>query len=418
MRKINNNYKEVLPHYISFVLKSATLVMFLPVAEIFANPYELKFTALLLNMMYLILAIEFGFSIQISRVVGDHTDEKGVRNNIQKISKISSRIFLVLVLISLLVSIIYFIFNYKHLVYIEDAKIIFIIAISIFNLQLYSTKSYALCMGTVFLQNVKKMEAILYFFAFCVYFMNVYNFKSWHLHISIFLCVSVMRSISLFMIERRMKNISPNENNQIVDVKQFVHESYRIGFATAATQLFINTFLSKIYQISDVRTANDMNIAARLIQGVIIGTRQFTDLRFYQTSRDILRTSNLRLKILKKNLFYGVLLIFILAFISSYSLHQIKLNNSEYYALLFEQTAFLAIIFSVIYSIGLVSQQLLLVNVFIHLTIGVVHLIALLGLFTSASLLDVSKIALYYSVIFIFCLTKTILIIKKREKAK
>lgn len=92
MNNGNNKSKEVLYHYSSFVLKSATLVMLLPVAEIFASPFELKLTAILLNMMYLILAVEFGFSIQISRVVGDHTDENGIRNNIEKISNISSRV--------------------------------------------------------------------------------------------------------------------------------------------------------------------------------------------------------------------------------------------------------------------------------------------------------------------------------------
>ena len=145
MNNTNNKSREILYHYISFFLKSATLVMFLPIAEIFASPFELKFTAILLNVMYLILAVEFGFSIQISKVVGDHTDETGIRNNIQRISSISSRVFLVLVFISFTVSMLYFIV-YPMILYVDNANVILIISIIIFNLQLFSTKSYALCM--------------------------------------------------------------------------------------------------------------------------------------------------------------------------------------------------------------------------------------------------------------------------------
>lgn len=415
MNNVKNKSKEAIYHYISFVLKSATLVMLLPVAEIFSSPFELKLTAILLNMMYLILAVEFGFSIQISRVVGDHTDENGIRNNIEKISNISSRVFLLLVSISFTASMIYFYNIYNDFTYVNNASLILFISILIFNLQLFSTKSYALCMGTTYLITVKRMEAFLYFAAFLTYFLNSVYFQNWQIHLVIFLSVSVIRSFSLLAIERHMKNNSTNEDNQTIDVKRFLQESYRIGLATAATQLFLNTFLSKIYDVSDVRTANDINIVARLTQGVIIATRQFTDLRFYQISRDISQQSNLRLNIIKNNMYVGISSIFALALSSSYIFHQIKLNYSQLYSLSFEEIAYFVIILSFIYSIGLVSQQLLLINIFIHVGISVAHIVAWTVLIMNDRLLDVAIIALYYTAVFILCLMTGILLTKRRK---
>ena len=108
---------------------------------------------------------------------------------------------------------------------------------------------------------------------------------------------------------------------------------------------------------------------------MIIATRQLTDLRFYQTSRDSSQKSNLRLNIIKNNIYIGISAIFVLAFIASYIVHQIKINYDELYSLSFEKIAYLVIILSVVYSIGLVSQQLLLINIFIHFSIFVVHIV-------------------------------------------
>ena len=64
----------------------------LPASELFADQTQIKFTAYLFNIMYIVLAAELGFSINISKLVGDNSDKQGKVCNLIIISKLGRNI--------------------------------------------------------------------------------------------------------------------------------------------------------------------------------------------------------------------------------------------------------------------------------------------------------------------------------------
>ena len=401
MRVRNSNRIELIVHYAAFVFKSATLVIFLPLADFFATDDELKFTALLLNIMYLIIAVEFGFSIQISKVIGDNTSTDGTRHNVKNIAKIASKIFIILALISLLIAIIFYVFNLHHFESVENSIEIYAFAIIVFTFQLYFTKSYALSMGTTFLKTVKIIEACIFCCALTALILNLVVFKNWLLHLHIFLLSSILRSLLLSLLEVKIVKNSPSTNNEKISLKEFLGRSSEIGFSSVSTQFLVNILLSKVYHFWDTNISNDINIVARIIQGIIVAIRQITDLRFFQTSRDLPESCNKRMSIVRDNVQFGLFAIFMSSIVAVCGFHVFKFMNDANYQLLLSELILWCFLLAALFGCGLIAQQLLLINIIIHRYIFVINIFAIISIFYFKFSISVFVISLLYPLLLI-----------------
>ena len=372
---------ELVLHYTAFSFKSVNLALFLPFAGLISSSEQLMFTSLILSLMYIILAAEFGFSIQISKFVGDNTDRFGNRHSINVISKITSKIFAFLVVCGLAFSTLYYKMNEPNLMLVDNHAALYALSVLVFLLQLFTIKSYALSMSTEFLKYVKLIETCVFASSLFLLFLNLAISKSWITHLSIFLTASFSRSILLYLLERRIINSSIKSNAKHVSVKQFLSQSSEIGLSSLSTQILINTLLSKVYQSSNVNIGNDINLLARITQGAIVAVRQVTDLRFFQTSRDLLPNDHMRQKIVKNNIFWGLLSIFATSVLILFLFHAFKSVNDVNYELFTVDLFAWIFLLSSIFGCGLVAQQLLLIDIIAHRYIAATNVLAFSSIF-------------------------------------
>lgn len=391
-----NKKIELVLHYTAFSFKSVNLALFLPFAGLISSGEQLMFTSLILSLMYIVLAAEFGFSIQIAKIVGDNTDRIGNRYNIKDISKITSKIFAFLVAVGFAVSTIYYQMNESNLMLVDNHMALYAFSVLVFLLQLFSTKSYALSMSTEFLKYVKLIETCVFASSLFLLFLNLIIFKSWITHLSIFLTASFSRSILLYLLERRIMNSSKKSNGKHISLKLFLYQSSEIGLSSLSTQILLNTLLSKVYQISNINIGNDINMLARITQGAIIAVRQVTDLRFFQTSRDLPSKHHMRQKIVKNNIFWGLLSIFVSSLIILFLFHAFKSFNDVNYELVLVDIFKWFFLLSSIFGCGLVAQQLLLIDIISHRYIAATNVLA----FSSIFYVDLQAVVIFICVLY------------------
>lgn len=378
-----SNINEAYYQYASFTLKTATLILFLPLAERISTDVELQFTALLLNIMYLLLSAEFGFSIQISKAVGDHTDQHGTRNNFKTISRMSGKIFLILCVLASIFSIAFYLYFLNRDPSLRSFSVIYFFAVFVFIIQLYANKSYAIIMGTSFLKRLKLGETFIFLITLIVLAVNYLEFLNWELHVAAFLAGSLARSLMLFLLESHLLSMPQHSNGNKIHAKELIFGSAKVGVASVSTQLVINSVLTQTYSLFDLRTANEINIFSRIIQGVIIFVRQLTDLKFFQILRNTTPNSKHRYKGMITSLGIGLPLLIFCSFLASLVYSPVKSYLFETPTLIFTIYFQFWLLLVCININGLLSQQLLLNGKSIHIFITVGNIWILLFLFFS-----------------------------------
>ena len=368
----------------------------LPASELFADQTQIKFTAYLFNIMYIVLAAELGFSINISKLVGDNSDKQGKVCNLIIISKLGRNIFGFLCLFAVLIAT-FFYFNKIHsdqLMY--EFKNLYYLASIVFVFQLYANKSYAIVMGTVYLSNLKIVESLIFFIIFTALVLNAFVFQNWNLHIVLFLVSSFLRSVALILLENFVHRHLAIGSKKNIQQRQLVFDSLKVGFSSLASQIFINMALSMAYNFLNIREANGLNVFARLCQGSLILVRQLTDLRFFQVSRDTDFGSKVRSKKVRKNLLIGLLGLVCISFICLVVYFYFKSNDP-----FFDQTSIKIIITFWLLLLamnicGLTLQQFMLFENFYHNFITFFSLVCLFVMAIAQSKFLFAYFAIFY----------------------